>query len=201
MSSSYDAVVLDTAMIEDERLLGLPRGVRLLHWEAMVWAKLHRTDGRIPAGALPRLTDEPEPWKTAEQLVAAGVWRMTDSGWLIAVFLDTQMSAERVREIQEGNRKRFVKWKGHQRVSNASANDPTDRPTARLTEKSEAEGGGGGGAAGLGEPAADAFTQIRTRDERIATALEVVQDPNAFGPSLKAARRELEVLGYEQEAA
>jgi hypothetical protein len=44
MSSSYDSALVDTATIEDARLLSLERGIRLLHLEAMVWSKLHRSD-------------------------------------------------------------------------------------------------------------------------------------------------------------
>jgi hypothetical protein len=39
VSSSYDSALVDVAMIEDPRLLTLPRGVRLFHLEALVWSK------------------------------------------------------------------------------------------------------------------------------------------------------------------
>ena len=44
---------------DDPVLLGLPRGVRLLHVEAIVWCCKHETDGRIPRHVLTRITDEP----------------------------------------------------------------------------------------------------------------------------------------------
>jgi hypothetical protein len=61
MTSSYESALVDVAMIEDPRLLTLPRGVRLLYLEALVWSKAHLTDGFIPALALGRLTDQLDP--------------------------------------------------------------------------------------------------------------------------------------------
>ena len=101
MSSSYDSAVVDTAMIEDTRMLGLPRGVRLLHIEALVWCKLRRTDGLIPRGALPRMTDEPDAADAAARLVRAGLWESDEAGWRIVDYADTQMSRAQVeRKVQ-----------------------------------------------------------------------------------------------------
>lgn len=74
MSSSYDSALVDTAMIEDPALLTLPRGVRLLHLEALVWCKTRLTDGFVPTGALPRMTDENDAEEGADMLVGAGLW-------------------------------------------------------------------------------------------------------------------------------
>jgi len=168
MSSSYDSALVDVAMIEDPRLLTLPRGIRLLHLEALVWCKAHLTDGFIPASALNRLTDEPEPSKGGHELARVGLWKFTADGWTIVGFTDTQMSAQRVREKRQASRERYDKWQQSQstkRVSNAAANDPArPAPPAR-------KGGGqvGGNGAGLGEPA--------------PAALEVVPVPQVEAPT------------------
>lgn len=167
MTSSYDAALVDVATIEDHRLLTLPRGVRLLYLEALVWSKAHLTDGFIPATALNRLTDEPEAHQAAKELARVGLWDMTDAGWRILGFLDTQMSAQRVREKREAARERYDRWQtsSPKRVSNAAANDPArPAPPAR-------KGGGqvGGNGAGLGEPA--------------PAALEVVPVPQVEAPT------------------
>lgn len=123
MTSSYDAALVDVAMIEDHRLLTLARGVRLLHLETLVWCKAHLTDGFIPAQALNRLTDEPEPHEAAKELRRVGMWDMTDAGWKIADFLDTQMSAERVKAKRLAARERYDLWQTTpKRVGNAAAN-------------------------------------------------------------------------------
>ena len=154
MSSSYDSAVVDTAIIEDRRMLALSRGVRLLYFEALVWAKLRRTDGLIPRGALQRMTDEPEPAVAADQLMEVGLWESAPSGWQIVSFTDTQMSAARVEAQQRAASERYDRWRSehpdHPRgkrngVANEAANAngngparPPSRPPARV------EGGGDG---------------------------------------------------------
>jgi hypothetical protein len=166
MSSSYDAALVDVAMIEDHRLLTLPRGVRLLHLEALVWSKAHLTDGYIPAAALNRLTDEPDAHLAAKQLARVGMWDMTDAGWRIRDFLDTQMSAERVRAKRQAARERYDRWQtSPKRVTNTAANGPArPAPPAR-------KGGGqvSGNGAGLGKPA--------------PAAMEVVPVPEVEAPT------------------
>ena len=143
MSSSYDSAVVDTAMIEDARLLILPRGVRLLYFEALVWAKLRRTDGLIPRAALPRMTDEPDSADAADRLVQVGPWEAVPGGWQIVNFTLTQMSAVRVEAQQRAAAERYDRWRSehpdHPRgkrngvangKSNANGNGPA-RPPSR----------------------------------------------------------------------
>src|SRR5512142_634797 len=105
--SSYDAAIIDTEILEHPDLLDLPRGARLLNIEAIVWSRLHHTDGRIPRQALRKLTDEPDPVAAARLLTSAGRWVMTDIGWMIVDFLEKQWSAEKVRAKREDARKRY----------------------------------------------------------------------------------------------
>jgi hypothetical protein len=97
----------------DPDLLALPRGVRLLHVEALVWCNAHGTDGRIPAHMLARLTDESDPEAAAAMLADCGKWRMTATGWEISAFLADQLSAAEVAERNEQNRIRTNRWRNH----------------------------------------------------------------------------------------
>lgn len=136
--SSYDAAIIDVTIIEDHRLLTLPRGTRLLHLEGYVWSRAHRTDGEIPRALLGRIAfDEPDPQAAAAQLVDAGLWAVTDAGWRIVDFLDTQWSRDTVRRKRANNRKRYEEWVANQdegkrpprskgkgnALANATAND------------------------------------------------------------------------------
>ncbi|HUE97387.1 MAG TPA: hypothetical protein VMN39_12060 [Longimicrobiaceae bacterium] len=148
MSSSYDSAVVDTATIDDTRMLALPRGVRLLHIEALVWCKLRRTDGLIPRGALPRMTDESDPADAASRLVRAGLWETHEAGWTIVGFTESQMSREQVeRKVQLARKARDRyedrhpdrprrgkkgKSKGGTDASPEGSRDATDLPTASL---------------------------------------------------------------------
>jgi hypothetical protein len=166
VTSSYDSALVDVAMIEDPKMLTLARGIRFLHLEALVWCKAHLTDGFIPAAALNRLTDEPDPQEAAKELVKVGLWNLTAEGWTIIGFTDTQMSAQRVREKRQASRERYDKWQQSQspkRVSNAAANDPA-RP-APPARKGGGQVGGNGGSGPL-KPAPPAT------EEEIATLRE-----------------------------
>jgi hypothetical protein len=137
---------LPAEFVTDPVLLALPRGVRLLHVEALCWSNGVGTDGSIPTHVLSRLTDEPEPREAAGQLVAAGLWTVTPEGWTIARFLDAQPSADDVKESARLNALRTKRWRYHRegrhdlcspercdaaRDAARAAARPTDRPSDR----------------------------------------------------------------------
>ena len=104
---------LGDTFIDDPDLLALPRGVRLLHVEAIVWCCKHLTDGQIRGHVLPRLTDEPDPLGAAAQLVAAGFWRTSGEGWEVVGFLDDQPSRQQVEQRHEDSRLRQERSRRH----------------------------------------------------------------------------------------
>ncbi len=89
---------LDDTFIDDPHLLALPRGVRLLYVESIVWSCKHLTDGHLPAHVISRFTDEQELTKAIDLLVEANLWARTDAGLEIVGFLDSQPSKEKVKE-------------------------------------------------------------------------------------------------------
>lgn len=99
---------IDGAIRDDPRLLKLSRSARLLHVEALTWANDYGTDGEIPAYALPKVTDEPQPAQAAAALTEAGLWTVGPEGWKIVGFLDNQPSAADVERTHE-------QWKERQR--------------------------------------------------------------------------------------
>ena len=99
---------------DDPVLLGLARGVRLLHVEAIVWCCKHETDGMIPGHVLARITDEPEPHEAAGHLVAAGLWHAKSDGYEVADFLVNQRSAGEVELSRANSRARQERHRRHQ---------------------------------------------------------------------------------------
>jgi hypothetical protein len=155
------AALVDTAITEDPRLVLLPRGVRYAHIEAIVWCRLHLTDGAIPRHMLRRLSDEPDTDEAARQLVDSGLWETTKTGWQIVGFTDTQMSAERVRGRQAKASERYERYVGGKRndVSNDVGNDVSnvsDLTRPDLTRRGRDGGRSQGGGSGRSRPAADA---------------------------------------------
>ncbi len=132
--SGYDSAVIGLEIIEHPDLLDLPRTVRLVFIEALVWSRAHLTNGAISRTALRRLTDEEDPERAARQLVKVKRWRTTPNGWQIIGFGDElgQDSAEKVRQRRADNAERMRDFRARKRASNAARNAaraPTDRPT------------------------------------------------------------------------
>jgi hypothetical protein len=123
--SGYDAAILSTAMLEHPDLVRLPRGVRLLYVEALVWSKLHRTDGQIVKHMLRRVSDEPNTDAAAAALVGCGRWTDEGEAWRIVGYLDQQWSAERVAKNQAQARVRYERMMVGRAnaVTNAVTND------------------------------------------------------------------------------
>ena len=86
---------------DDPRLLGVPRGVRWMYLEGLVWCNQHGTDGFIPDHALRRVTDEEDPGAAADQLVGVGLWVVGNGGWEIVDFTKDQPSAADVERTQK----------------------------------------------------------------------------------------------------
>ena len=103
----------DTAA-DEPALLTLPRGVRHLHTEGILWCCRYGTDGRIPRHVLTRITDEPQPHEAAGQLVAAGLWLATDDGYEVVDFLIDQRSAGEVEVARANSRARQERHRRHQ---------------------------------------------------------------------------------------
>jgi hypothetical protein len=59
----------------------LSRDARYLRVEALVWCNRFGTDGAIGSSDLRWITDSPDPEKAAAELVEAGYWTETGTGW------------------------------------------------------------------------------------------------------------------------
>jgi hypothetical protein len=127
--SGYDSALIGLEISEHPVLLALPRGIRLLALEAWIWSCARHTDGMIPAAALPRLTDEPDPEKAAAELVRVHQWEMTAEGWRIVGFLDHQDSAEDVRKKREQQREYSKRYRD--KVAARAAGEDSRRPSRK----------------------------------------------------------------------
>src|SRR4051794_4733414 len=106
---------IDDRFNDDPNMLALPRGVRLVHLEGIVWACRHETDGAVPQQVLVKVTDEPDPRDAVKLLVAAGLWAETETGWEIVGFLDDQRSAKDVTKVREMSKARQRRARRSQR--------------------------------------------------------------------------------------
>lgn len=104
---------LDDGITDMPAMLALPRGVRLMHLEGIVWACRHETDGQIPRHVLGKPTDEPDAIEAAGTLVDAGLWLTLGDGWEVAGFLDHQRSADDISRSRELTNERQRRRRQH----------------------------------------------------------------------------------------
>jgi hypothetical protein len=64
-------------------MLALTPSAQLLHVQGLVYGNRHLTDGAIPAAALRTFAKGADPERDAAELVKAGLWTATATGWEI----------------------------------------------------------------------------------------------------------------------
>jgi hypothetical protein len=105
------------------KVVQLSDGAFRLYIDSICWAGEHLTDGAIPehmlAGLAPGL--QTKPAKTAEELVAAGLWNRIENGWTVHDYLDVQTSAASVEKKRADAAKRMAEKRAIEPVQNGSA--------------------------------------------------------------------------------
>ena len=132
MTSKIDHATVGTDTTEDLAMLELPRGVRLLFVEMLVWSCAHGTDGLVPKALLHRITDESDPEACVASLVAIGRLVRDPKGWLIAGFGESQLSARYVERLRKQGRDRQRAYRDH-RAGEHSWCDSRKCPDAPIT--------------------------------------------------------------------
>lgn len=120
-------------------MIRLPRGVRHMHTEALIWCNRFGTDGAIPSAALTRLTDERDAESGAAQLVAAGLWKVTEDGWEIIDFKKDQPSAEDVERVAALARERQRRQRQHRNGDHSLCDPQYCRVTRDATRDERGE--------------------------------------------------------------
>jgi hypothetical protein len=91
---------------ENPAMRRLSRDARYLRVEALVWCNRFGTDGAIVSSDLRWITDSPDPVKAAAELVEAGFWTETGTGWQADwtdQFTAAQVQQERAAHIDRQN--------------------------------------------------------------------------------------------------
>jgi hypothetical protein len=104
---------LDDNFADDPTLLRLPRSVRLLYVEGIVWCCKHLTDGLLEQHVLRRVSDEPDLEAAAALLIQAGLWEAVESGYRIVDFLAMQPSKDSVEERRAEAKERQDRSRRH----------------------------------------------------------------------------------------
>lgn len=94
---------------------GLPRSIRWLFTEVLVWANDNGTDGRFPRYALRYATDlsEDDAHAGLDELVKLGRLEVAEDGWWVSNWTEHQEKATVVRARQEQSLLDSKRWRWH----------------------------------------------------------------------------------------
>jgi hypothetical protein len=167
---------LDDLFPTHRKIRRLSHAAFRLHVSAICWCNLNLTDGFIPAEELRHVADVTAPKKYATELVDAGVWDLTDDGWMIHDFLEYQPSAQKVHAERDAKKKRQERWLAKKKASrdvdrdaSVDASGDGSKDDAPSPHPPRPEGSGGGcaperkaGAAGRANPKGSPVRAIPT---------------------------------------
>ena len=172
-------VKLSDTALDEPFLLPLSRGSVLLHLEALAYSNRYAVDGVIHRAALRKLTTEPDPEAAVAELVDAGLWEATASGWQLVWLLDDQPTSREIHTAREQARTRQERKRLHgkgqhhkcepdrckvllsRRDTPRDIHPPPTRPSPTLPDrKGEGEGSSDGDFGSLTGPVA---TQMEKR--------------------------------------
>lgn len=85
-----------------------------LHVQGICWCARNLTDGHISRDDLDFVSRIRRPRRHAAQLVVAGLWSETDSGWYIHDYLEYQPSKAQVERRRENDAERKTRWRKKQ---------------------------------------------------------------------------------------
>ena len=105
---------LDDSFPEHLKVIDLTDGAFRLYVEGLCYAARNLTDGALPRAAVRRLTGGD---RRAGELVDAGLWDRTDTGWVIHDYLDFNPSSEQVRGEREQARQRKARQRDRARTA------------------------------------------------------------------------------------
>lgn len=106
-------VKLSDTALDEPFLLDLPRGVVLMHLEALSYSNRYGTDGVIHRAALRKITTEPDPEAAAEALCDAKLWAPIQEGWQLAWLLNDQPTAEEIESWKQRQAERQARHRRH----------------------------------------------------------------------------------------
>lgn len=113
-------IKLDVDCFMHPKVVRLDDDVRWLWVAGLCYAGMHLTDGDLPSDVLGLLAKSKNPDRAAGELVAAGLWALTDDGYRIVGYTEHQESREKVEAKRQAARER------QQRKRERESSDVTD---------------------------------------------------------------------------
>lgn len=108
-------VKLDDGFFLHPKMVSVSALAKILHVAALTYCAQQLTDGTVPQGAtaiVASMAGVRRPEAALRELVAAGLWEQTPTGYAIHDYLDYNPSREQVLKERTGARERMAKRKG-----------------------------------------------------------------------------------------
>lgn len=134
-------IKIDDSFPNHPKVIGLSDRAFRTHITGLCYCGTYLTDGFIPFAAVQAIVKEPE-YKPTDELESVGLWKRTESGFIIHDYLSHQTSKEEVEHKRELSRKRSERYRSKKEtvseddwgdiVSNVSSNALVTHPEDRI---------------------------------------------------------------------
>lgn len=114
---------IDDTMPDNPKVVAAGGAAAWLYTCSIAYSSRNLTDGFIPAGIAPRLTDFDNPAELAARLVANGLWKTVDGGWQIHDYHLHQRTAAEVEEQRAEARERQARSRNSKTARTPRATD------------------------------------------------------------------------------
>jgi hypothetical protein len=123
-------VKLDDQFFAHERIVGLSKDAKLLYLAGLTYCSSQLTDGRMGRGAL-RLVGalaDVAPETPMAELLEAGLWMSSETGYIVHDYLDYNPTAEQVKQQRTANAQRQAEWRERRVARNGVTNAVSNAP-------------------------------------------------------------------------
>ncbi len=128
-------VKLDDQFFAHERVVGLSKDAKLLYLAGLTYCSAQLTDGRIGRGAVRVVAALADvvPDVALGELTDAGLWSLTESGYIVHDYLDYNPTAAQVKAQRVANTQRQAEWRERKAARNGVTNDVTNDVSSSVT--------------------------------------------------------------------
>mgnify|MGYP001005845871 CR=1 FL=1 len=104
-------VKLDDQFPNHPKVLAAGGDAAWLYVAGLCYCQSLLTDGYIPAGMVPRLTDRKVPMVLAEKLVTVRLWEKAEGGYRIHDYHDLNDTSDKVKAKRKATKERVERWR------------------------------------------------------------------------------------------
>lgn len=125
---------IDDTMPDNPKIVAAGGAAAWLYTCSIAYSSRCLTDGFIPTGIAPRLTDFENTTELAARLVANGLWKTVDGGWQIHDYAEHQRTAAEVEEQRSEARERQARSRNSKTTRAPRATDNASPQVSTMSQ-------------------------------------------------------------------